>query len=79
MNALPMPRRLLNALVPQPARTGHAVEPLLRLDSLPPLPPAQAPAPAPLGRRAIEQVLEEGSRRIYGAMQEAEVIETRPR
>lgn len=76
MNALPMPRRLLNALVPQPARTGHAVEPLLMLDSLPPQPAQAAP---PLGRRAIEQALEEGSRRVYGAMQEAEVIETRPR
>ncbi|MDR7333075.1 hypothetical protein [Roseateles asaccharophilus] len=77
MNVLPTPRRLLNALMPQPgnpASAGHGIEPMLVLDALPPL----APEPdAPLRRRAIEQALEEGSRRVYEPMQEAEVIERR--
>lgn len=79
MNALHTPGRLLwKALVPQPA-APHGTEPRLLLDSLPPLPPTPPEAPPRLERRAIEQALEEGSRRVYRAMQETEVMETRPR
>lgn len=74
MNVLPTPRRLLNALVPQPGNPRHGIEPVLGLDSLPPLDLEPA---APLRRRAIEQALEEGSRRLYEPMQEAELVERR--
>ena len=74
MNVLPSPRRLLSALLPQPGSSAHGREPVLVLDSLPPL----APEPeAPLRRRAIEQALEEGSRRVYEPMQETELVERR--
>lgn len=76
MNSLPMPRRLLNALVPQPGGAPHLIDPVLALESLPPPPPE---APRPLGRRAIERALEEGSRRVYQPMLEAEVIEQQAR
>ena len=69
MNSLPTPRRLLNALVPQPGGVPHLIDPVLELESLPP----------PLGRRAVERVLEEGSRRVYRPMLEAEVIEQQAR
>lgn len=78
MNVLPTPRRLLNALLPQPGNPGHpghGIEPVLLLDSLPPF--EEPEVAAPLRRRAIEQALEEGSRRVYEPMQEAEVIERR--
>lgn len=71
----PLPRRLLHAWMPQTA-APPAVEPSLGLDSLPPLPPE---APRRMGLDDIEQLLEAGSRRDYGPMREAEVIETRPR
>jgi hypothetical protein len=74
MNVLPTPRRLLNALLPQPGGPAHGMEPVLVLDSLPPLGPEPE---APLRRRAIEQALEEGSRRVYEPMQETELIERR--
>ena len=76
MKHLPTPRRLLNALVPQPGGARHDIEPVLLLDSLPPLAPV---VPAPMPRRAIEQVLEEGSRRVYQPRGESEVIEARRR
>lgn len=77
MKPLPTPRRLLNALVLPPGGARHDVEPVLLLDSLPPL-ASDAPAmPAPMPRRAIEEVLEEGSRRVYQPRGEAEVIEKR--
>ena len=74
---IPTPRRLLNVFSPQRgAVINRAVEPMLGFDHLPPPPPS---APHPLqARRAIEQALEEGSRRVYVPMAEAEVIE-RPR
>jgi hypothetical protein len=75
MKHLPTPRRLLNALVPPPGGVRHDIEPVLLLDSLPPL-ACEAPAPERAGRLAIEQVLEEGSRRVYGTRGETEVIET---
>ena len=77
MKPLPMPRRLLNALVSPPGTPSHAVEPVLVLDSLPPLEPELLEAPAPMPRCAVEQVLEEGSRRGYQPRGEAEVIEAR--
>ncbi|MFG6486362.1 hypothetical protein ACG04R_06750 [Roseateles sp. BYS78W] len=72
---IPTPRRLLNVFASQRAPVNRVVEPLLGFDNLPPPPPA---APQPLGRRAIEMALEEGSRRLYVPMAEEEVIE-RPR
>jgi hypothetical protein len=76
MNLLPTPRRLLDALVsqrrPVERSLDHAIEPLLSFDRLPPLEPA---ASLPLPRRAIERVLEEGSRRVYVPMVETEVFE----
>lgn len=72
MDALP---RLFHACTPQPS-APRGIEPSLGLDSLPPLAPQ---APPPLGRRAIEQALEEGGRRVYGPMRETELLETRPR
>jgi hypothetical protein len=74
MKPLPMPRRLLNAFVPPPGGASHAVEPVLVLDSLPPLAPD---VPAPMPRRAIEQALEEGSLRVYQPRGETEVIEAK--
>lgn len=65
MNALP--QRLLNALMPPPGLPYRAVEPRLGLDG---------PA-APVDRRTVEQLLAEGSRRIYTPRQEAEVLDTR--
>ena len=76
MNSLPTPRRLLNALVPQPGGVPHLIDPVLELESLPPPAPE---SPPPLGRRAVERVLEEGSRRVYRPMLEAEVIEQQAR
>lgn len=74
MKPMPTPRRLLDALVFPLAPVKRGAEPVLQLDSLPP--PLQSSAHQPLlGRRAIERELEEGSRRVYAAMQEAEVIE----
>jgi hypothetical protein len=73
MNPLPMPRRLLNALVPLPGGTPRDREPVLTLDSLPPEEPETARLQV---RGAVEQFLEEGGRRFYEPMQEAEVIET---
>lgn len=79
MMPLPTPRRLLDALASQRRPVDHgidrSIEPVLQLDSLPPLAPDAAP---PLPRRAIELELEEGSRRLYVPMAEAEVVE-RPR
>ncbi|RZJ09723.1 MAG: hypothetical protein EOP39_10675 [Rubrivivax sp.] len=70
---MPTPRRLLDALVFPRAPVMRGAEPVLRLDSLPPLKSSAHP-PLP-GRRAIERELEEGSRRVYVPMQEAEVLE----
>lgn len=79
MMPLPTPRRLLDALASQRRPIDQAInrsnEPVLHFDSLPP--PASA-APPRLLRRAIELELEEGSRRLYVPMAEAEVVE-RPR
>lgn len=77
MNHMPMPRRLWNALMPQPGMPAHMIEPTLQLDDQPSR--QDATAPPQLARRAIEQALEEGSRRVYEPMQEAVVIETRRR
>lgn len=77
MKPLPTPRRLLNALVLPPGGARHDIEPVLLLDSLPPLASAPPDVPAPMPRRAIEQALEEGSRRVYQPRGEAEVIEKR--
>lgn len=76
MKHLPTPQRLLNALMPPPGGVPHDVEPVLLLDSLPPLAPE---APAPLPRRVVERVLEEGSRRVYEPRRETEVIESQDR
>ena len=73
---LPTPRRLLNVFSPQRAPVRRAAEPLLGFENLPP--PAPAAAPQPLGRRAIEMALDEGSRRFYMPMVETDVID-RPR
>lgn len=71
-------RRLWTALQPQPA-PRRQVEPLLRLDTPYALPPRQ-PDPSPrVARRAVEQLLEEGSQRFYRAMRETEVIDGRSR
>jgi hypothetical protein len=67
MNALP--HRLLNALMPPPGLPHRAVEPRLGLDG-------QA---TPVDRRTVEQLLAEGSRRVYTPRQEAEVLDTRRR
>jgi hypothetical protein len=75
MKPLPMPFRLLEALAPQRSPIDRGVEPVLRFDRLP---PAEPTLPQPPPRRAIELELEEGSRRLYVPMVEAEVIE-RPR
>jgi hypothetical protein len=72
---IPTPRRLLSVFASQRAPIVHRAEPLLGFENLPPPPPA---APLPLGRGAIERALEEGSRRSYVPMAEAEVID-RPR
>lgn len=73
MKPLSTPRRLLEALALPRSPAPLRAEPVLALDSLPPLPqPAAAPR---LVRRAIERELEEGSRRVYVPMQETEVIE----
>ncbi len=76
MSHMPTPRRLWNALMPQPGMPAHLIEPVLSLDSLP-SGLDDAPAPPRLVRRAIEQALEEGSRRVYEPMQEAELVERR--
>jgi hypothetical protein len=77
MSHMPTPRRLWNVLMPRPGMPAHMIEPVLPLDSLP---SGLDDAPPPrLVRRAIEQALEEGSRRVYEPMQEAAVIETRRR
>ncbi|MEO6279037.1 hypothetical protein [Roseateles sp.] len=80
MMHLPTPRRLLDALASQRRPVDQGInrshEPVLHFDSLPP-PPSAAPPP-PLLRRAIELELEEGSRRVYVPMAEAEVVD-RPR
>lgn len=77
MMQLPTPRRLLDALASQRRSNDPGInrsnEPVLHFDSLPP-PPASA-VPPPLRRRAIELALEEGSRRVYQPMAEAEVVE----
>jgi hypothetical protein len=78
MKHLPSPRRLLNALVPLPGGARQDIEPVLLLDSLPPL-AGEAPAQERGARLAIEQLLEEGSRRVYKARGEAEVIEVQRR
>jgi hypothetical protein len=71
---IPTPSRLLNVFASRRAPVLHRAEPLLGFEHLPP-PPA---APQPLGRRAIEMALEEGSSRFYVPMSEAEVLD-RPR
>lgn len=74
MKPMSTPRRLLDALIfpAPPARRG--AEPVLQLDQPPPH--ASLATGQPLGRRAVERALEEGSRRVYLPMREAEVIET---
>ncbi len=67
MNALP--RRLLNSLMPPPGLPHRAVEPRLGLDG----------PSAPANRCMMEQLLAEGSRRVYSPRQEAEVLDTRRR
>jgi len=72
MKPLPMPFRLLDSLAPQPTPIDRGVEPVLGFDRLPPSEPMLTP---PLRRRAIELELEEGSRRFYLPMAEAQVVE----
>jgi hypothetical protein len=74
MNALPTPRRLLRALLPQPAPQPPHIEPVLDLRP-PPAPPSSPRA----GRRAVETALEAGSRRVYEPMQETEILEPQRR
>lgn len=83
MKPLPTSRRLLDALALQRSPVvNRSVEPVLWLDTLPPSqqhPPSPPSQATPLGRRAVELALEEGSLRTYVPMEEAVVIERRGR
>ena len=69
---MPMPLRLLDSLAPKRTPVDRGVEPELGFDRLPPTEPTLT---QPLRRRAIELELEEGSRRFYLPMAEAQVVE----